>query len=74
LNEPGNCDNEQSRHRDGAGGHFTIRAHATRTVRVRTNAEGIAIAPSFITNHTAGGYTVGVRAGARRVAFALVNR
>jgi hypothetical protein len=58
----------------GAGGHFTIRAHATRTVRVRTNAEGIAIAPSFTTNHTAGGYTVGVRAGARRVAFALVNR
>jgi len=38
------------------------------------NRLGIAIAPSFTTNHTAGGYTVGVRAGARRVAFALVNR
>jgi protocatechuate 3,4-dioxygenase beta subunit len=58
----------------GAGGHFTIRAHSTRTARVRTNAEGIAIAPSFTTNNTAGGYTVGVRAGARRAAFALVNR
>jgi hypothetical protein len=58
----------------GAGGHFTIRAHSTRTVRVRTNADGIAIAPSFTANRTGGGYTVTVRAGARRAAFALVNR
>jgi protocatechuate 3,4-dioxygenase beta subunit len=58
----------------GPGGHFTIRTHPTRTVHVRTNADGIAIAPSFTTNRTAGGYTVGVRAGSRRAAFALVNR
>ena len=58
----------------GPGGHFTIRAHSTRTVRVRTNADGIAIAPSFTTNRTGGGYTVTVGAGSRRAAFALVNR
>jgi hypothetical protein len=58
----------------GPGGHFTTRAHSTRTVRVRTNADGIAIAPLFSTNRTAGGYTVGVRAGEIRAAFALVNR
>jgi protocatechuate 3,4-dioxygenase beta subunit len=58
----------------GPGGHFAIRAHSTRTVRVRTNADGIAIAPSFTANRTAGGYTVRVRAGSRRAAFAIVNR
>ncbi len=62
----------------GPGGHFTIRthggAHSTRTVRVRTNARGIAIAPSFVANRTAGGYAVAVRAGPSRAAFALVNR
>jgi protocatechuate 3,4-dioxygenase beta subunit len=62
----------------GPGGRFTIRAHpgkhSVRTARVRTNANGIAIAPSFTANRSGGGYTVGVRAGARQAAFALVNR
>ncbi len=62
----------------GPGGHFAItvhgRARAARIARVRTNAEGIAIAPPFIANSTAGGYTVAVRAGSGRAAFALVNR
>jgi protocatechuate 3,4-dioxygenase beta subunit len=62
----------------GPGGVFTIGGrrtrHPVRTVRVRTNAEGIAIAPTFTANRAAGGYTVAVRAGSRRAAFALVNR
>jgi hypothetical protein len=62
----------------GPGGEFTIRVHhgkhAVRTTRIRTNAQGIAIAPSFTANRSAGGYTVAVRAGARQAAFALVNR
>jgi hypothetical protein len=62
----------------GPGGSFTIRAHGrTRSVlsvRVRTNAKGIAIAPPFTANHELGGYAVRVRAGSRRAAFALVNR
>ena len=62
----------------GPGGSFTIRAggrtRAARTVRVRTNAKGIAIAPPFTANDESGGYAVRVRAGSRRAAFALVNR
>jgi adhesin/invasin len=63
---------------NGPGGRFTIRTHrgkqSVRTVRVRSNDEGIAIAPSFTANRSAGGYTVGVRVGSRQAAFALVNR
>ena len=63
---------------NGPAGRFTIRTrrgkHSVRTVRVRTNDKGIAIAPSFTANHSAGGYTVGVRVGSRQAAFALVNR
>jgi adhesin/invasin len=62
----------------GPGGHFTVGAHGSkrsvRTARVYTNANGIAIAPSFTANRTTGGYTVGVHVGSRRAAFALVNR
>jgi protocatechuate 3,4-dioxygenase beta subunit len=61
----------------GPGGHFvrTPTEHSPgRIARVRTNAKGIAIAPPFIANDTAGGYAVGVRTGSRRAAFALVNR
>ena len=62
----------------GPGGHFTTRVHgrthSVRAVRVRTNARGIAIAPPFTANSTSGGYAVGVRAGSRQAAFALVNR
>ncbi len=62
----------------GPGGHFTARVHGrTRSVgavRVRTSARGIAIAPPFTANSASGGYAVGVRAGSRQAAFALVNR
>ena len=62
----------------GPGGHFAARVHgrtgSVRTVRVRTNARGIAIAPPFTANSASGGYAVGVRAGSRQAAFALVNR
>jgi adhesin/invasin len=62
----------------GPGGWFTIGTHrgkhSMRIVRVRTNDKGIAIAPSFTANRSAGGYTVGVRVGSRQAAFALVNR
>ena len=59
----------------GAGGHFTTRAkRAARTVRVRTNVSGVAIAPPFTANAVAGGYAVQVRAGSTRAAFALVNQ
>jgi adhesin/invasin len=49
----------------------------TRTVRVRTNAHGVAVAPRLRANATAGGYVVvATVAGTRRLrtAFALVNR
>jgi hypothetical protein len=44
-------------------------------VRVRTNAQGVAVAPAFTANATAGGYAVTATvAGSRqRAAFALVN-
>ena len=62
----------------GPGGHFTIRPHgrrrSLRTVRVRTDASGVAIAPPFTANGTGGGYVVDARAGSRQAAFALVNR
>ncbi len=72
----------------GPSGHFTIRpparshganakkqprAHASRTARVSTDANGIAIAPPFTANDQTGGYAVTARAGAERTAFALVN-
>lgn len=45
-----------------------------RTVRVRTNKAGIAVAPSFVANHTPGGYAVTATvAGVAPAAFALVN-
>jgi hypothetical protein len=45
-----------------------------RSVRVTTNAEGIALAPAFRANQTPGGYVVTASAGGERAAFALVNR
>jgi hypothetical protein len=54
----------------GAGGTF----HGSHTVEVRTNAAGIAVAPSFVANHKSGGYVVKATAGgASAVAFGLVN-
>jgi len=57
----------------GASGRFTTHAHP-RTVSVRTDARGIAVAPPFIANKHAGGYIViaGIAHGPR-TAFALVN-
>jgi hypothetical protein len=46
----------------------------TRTVRVRTNAAGIAVAPVFVANRSPGGFIVTATAeSARSTAFALVN-
>jgi adhesin/invasin len=61
----------------GPSGHFTTRrARATRIVRVRADAQGVAVAPAFTANTRAGGYavTATVAGSDRRTAFALVNR
>jgi hypothetical protein len=55
---------------DGAGGRFG----RARSVGVRTNNAGIAVAPPFTADGTAGGYVVEAKAGhATPAAFALVN-
>jgi hypothetical protein len=43
---------------------------------VRTNADGVAVAPPFVANATPGGYvvTTAVAGSKSRAAFALVNR
>ena len=48
--------------------------HGSHTVLVKTNADGVAVAPGFVANRAAGGYVVkaGV-AGATAAAFGLVN-
>jgi len=57
----------------GASGRFP---HKRRVARVKTNAKGIAVAPVFRANSSAGGYavTVAVKRASPRTAFALVNR
>ena len=68
----------------GASGRFTVHAHGSRhhrgrvshpyTVRVKTSACGVAVAPPFTAGSRPGGYIV--KAGAkpaRPAAFALVN-
>jgi protocatechuate 3,4-dioxygenase beta subunit len=66
----------------GPGGHFTSRRRAagktlrraSRTVDVKTNRNGIAVAPPFTANRTAGGYIVTATVkGRTHVAFALLN-
>ncbi|MGH2854549.1 MAG: hypothetical protein ACRDLF_10230, partial [Solirubrobacteraceae bacterium] len=68
----------------GASGRFAIRFRGShrhrsrvahlRAVRVKTNACGIAVAPSFTANRVRGGYVVKASAKpARPAAFALVN-
>ena len=59
---------------DGPSGHFSRRSHPTR-VSVRTDANGIAVAPPFVANAEPGGYVVAatVRGATRAAAFALVN-
>ncbi len=67
----------------GASGRFTLRSDSphhrvhvsyARTVAVKTNACGIAVAPPFTANDALGGYIVKASAKpARPAAFALVN-
>jgi hypothetical protein len=69
--------------RTGASGRFTVNARDPhrrargshlRTVRVETDACGIAVAPAFTADETPGGYVVTASVGnARPAAFALVN-
>ncbi|HEY2073148.1 MAG TPA: hypothetical protein VGG88_06210, partial [Gaiellaceae bacterium] len=56
----------------GASGRF---AHKRSIARVRTNAKGIAVAPSFTANGTVGGYAVvvTVRGRSLRAAVSLMN-
>jgi hypothetical protein len=57
---------------DGASGHF--RRHG-RHVKVRSDGCGIAVAPPFSANFSAGGYVVRATLGhVHSAAFALVNR
>ena len=67
-----------------AGGRFTLRSHGARhhrarvsyahTVKVKTGACGIAVAPPFTASRQPGGYIVKASAKpARPAAFALVN-
>jgi protocatechuate 3,4-dioxygenase beta subunit len=68
----------------GASGRFTVHSRSSRrhraqvshphTVKVETDACGIAVAPTFTASHTPGGYVVKATVEhARPAAFALVN-
>jgi protocatechuate 3,4-dioxygenase beta subunit len=57
----------------GPSGRFNLHGRASRIVGVKTNAQGIAIAPAFTANDTPGGYVVIATANGQRVGFALVN-
>ena len=62
----------------GPGGYFTIantrrRAYPGLVARVRTNVNGVAVAPPFTANTRSGGYAVTARAGRATAGFALVN-
>jgi hypothetical protein len=60
----------------GASGRFASPHHGrARTVRVKTGRTGVAVAPAFSANRTAGGYIVTATVkGAPTAAFALVNQ
>lgn len=61
--------------RRGASGTFVHRHRRARTVIVKTNVDGIAVAPPLRANTTAGGYVVTATARqAKKAAFALVNQ
>lgn len=58
----------------GASGRFRSGGGRSRVVRVRTNADGVAVAPAFVANRTPGGYVVEASvAGVQPAAFALVD-
>ncbi|HWB21677.1 MAG TPA: hypothetical protein VG652_02180 [Gaiellaceae bacterium] len=54
----------------GASGHFGKK----RTVKVKTDAKGVAVTPVFVANRKPGGYIVRARAAGHSAAFALVNQ
>jgi protocatechuate 3,4-dioxygenase beta subunit len=57
----------------GASGSFATRTNA-RTISIRTDSRGIAVAPPFVANKQPGGYVViATVAHGPRTAFALVN-
>jgi hypothetical protein len=59
----------------GPGGTFAGPHGRVRTIRVRTNAAGVAVAPTFTANHQQGGYIVkAIVRDAGPAAFALVNQ
>jgi hypothetical protein len=59
----------------GATGLFVHAGNRrTAVARVRTNDDGIAIAPVFVANRKTGGYAVTATTGGRRAAFALRNQ
>jgi hypothetical protein len=59
----------------GPSGTFARAHDRTRTIKVRANAAGVAVAPTFTANLKQGGYIVKATAkGAAPAAFALVNR
>lgn len=62
--------------RRGPSGRFKKKHHSMRVVRVRTNSNGIAVAPRFTANSIAGGYlvTARIRRTSARGTFALVNQ
>jgi protocatechuate 3,4-dioxygenase beta subunit len=55
----------------GASGRFPGKR---RMVAVKTDAKGVAVAPAFVANHTAGGYVVRATVAGNSAAFALVNQ
>jgi protocatechuate 3,4-dioxygenase beta subunit len=55
----------------GPSGHFTKQGR--RLAKVKTNADGIAVAPPFTADRRPGGYVVTATAGGKRVAFALIG-
>jgi len=60
----------------GVSGRFTARsARMSRSVRVRTNSAGIAVAPPFTANASVGGYavTATVKGSSVQTAFSLLN-
>jgi hypothetical protein len=58
----------------GPGGTFTRSRQRPTTIVVRTDSDGVAVAPPFTANGDPGGYVVTASArGARAAAFALVN-
>jgi adhesin/invasin len=58
-----------------ASGRFATHPHArARRVQVKTNSDGIAVAPAFVANKEAGGYVVAATVKGATAAFALVNQ